>query len=179
MSLVLGGSISTFLFGNLAVLASAVKATSARVIVQPEVIKAFNQAGFPFLIARMYDDIVMDNRSAMEFLLNTEELPPYLTNGLIRNAKLSESMITLSKELVKHNISEEEARIISLAVGSHHDRLIMVRREARDLARALGLNPLSPLVVLVEALENDLINLKEYSRLLSYFLARENSDAHE
>ncbi len=154
------------LFGGLASISAASKATSSKAIVQPEVIRAFTLAGFPWLMAKIYDDIVMDDESSAEFSLDGE-LPPYHVHGLVTSVEMHESMERLSKELSNAHmgLNEEEARIISLAAGSHHDRLFLMRSEARELARELGLNPSSPLVAVTEAMEKRLIDVESYMNL--------------
>ncbi len=152
------------LFGGLASISAASKATSSRAIVQPEVIRAFTLAGFPWLMAETYDDIVMDDESSAEFSLD-EELPPYHVHDLVTSVEMHESMERLSKELTDLGLTEEESRIISLAAGSHHDRVFLMREEAREIARELGLNPSSPLIAATEAMEKRLIDAESYLNL--------------
>ncbi len=154
------------LFGGLASISAASKATSSKAIVQPEVIRAFTLAGFPWLMAEIYDEIIMDDESSATFSLD-EELPPYHVHGLITSVAMHESMGRLSKELsdADMGLTEEESRIISLATGSHHDRLFLMRKKARELARELGLNPFSPLIAVTEAIEKRLIDMESYMNL--------------
>jgi len=153
-------------------LSAASKATSSRAIVQPEVVRAFTLAGFPWLMAEIYDDIVMDDESAAAFSVD-EELPPYHIHDLSTSVEMHESMRRLSRELTRVGLSEEESRIISLAAGSHHDRLFLVREEARSIARELGLNPSSPLIAATEAMEKRVIDAEEYMDLSMDLLGRE------
>ena len=164
MSIVLGGSLSTFIFGSLAALASAVKATSTTAIVEPSVFRIFADMGAPYLVAKTYDDIVLDDESAVSLELDAEK-PSYLAGGLIRSSKLSDPMKDLSGSIGGPVLTREEGRIISLALGSHHDRLILWRREAREFAKALGLNPSPPLAVVLEAYQKGVIDGEEFVRL--------------
>ncbi|MDK2372627.1 MAG: hypothetical protein QI197_04545 [Candidatus Korarchaeota archaeon] len=166
MSLILGGSLSTIVFGGLAALSAASNAVKSRVIVQPEVIRALSSSGAPWLIAKTYDDLIMDEASLTTFYVD-RKLPPYHEHGLVRGIELNESMEMLSSRLMEEGATHEEARIISLAVGSFHDRLILLRRNARDLARRVGLHPSSPLVALTEALNRNVIRLDDYMSILT------------
>ncbi len=161
------------LFGGLAAL-SAAKATSSKVIVESEVFRLFPSMGFPWLLTKTYDDIVMDAESLAE-LVSDRELPPYHKWELITPLKKNSPMNRLASLLREEGLTKGESRIISLAAGSHHDRLFLLRPKARRVAKSLNLNPSPPLVAATEALKKGVIDANEFT-WLSWQLTNGTSD---
>lgn len=161
MSIVLGGSLSAMLFGGLATLSAASKATTTKVIVEPEVLRLFSSMGFPWLLTETYDDVVMDMVSLTK-LANSGVLPPYHKWELITPLKKNDQMRRLASLLGEDGLTVEESNVISLAAGSHHDRFFLLRAKAREVAKDLELNPSSPLVAAVEALKKGVIDMDDF-----------------
>ncbi len=164
MSILLGGSLSAILFGGLATLSAAAKATNTKIVVEPNIFRLFSSIGFPWLLTKTYDDVVMDMESLVE-LIDSREVPPYHEWELITPLKKNDPMRELASLLRENGLTRGESNVISLAAGSHYDRLFLLRPRARGVARSLKLSPSSPLVATTEALRRGIIDMDEFARL--------------
>lgn len=168
LSLTLGGALSSFLFGGAAAIGSAVNPVVTRVFVEPEVLRVFTAAGAPWLIGYTYDDIAMEEDFCAASL-DTEPESLYVKAELTACLKTGDEEAALAAKLLELGLTVGEASTISAALGTPHDRVILLREEAREMARRLGLNPTSPVGVLVDAFQKDVITLEEFVRLFGLF----------
>ncbi len=164
ISLVVSGSLSTLLFGGAASLASALKATSSRIIVEPSVLKTMSLIGAPFLLARTYNKIVMEKDLGAN-ALKDELSSNYIRERILNLINRSKKRGILEEKLVSMGLNREEAFTAILALSRSHDRVFISRPFARIIMKDLGLKPSPPLVALVDSLRKGIIRPKEFSVL--------------
>ncbi len=165
MSVVWGGSLSALFLGGAAA-AGAVGSTGSRVVVEPEILRLFSDLGYPWLVGRTYDEILMDRELCAAA---ADEVPwgLYITGELLRTAPSPGAAVELAEELLGLGLSVGEAATIAAAVATAHDMVLLVNDRARAVAREFGLTPASPLQVIVDAFRKELITPEEFVRLAS------------
>ena len=148
---------------------SIISPVSSRVFVEPEVLRAFTTAGAPWLIGYTYDDIAMEKNFCASSL-DREPESPYVRAYIAACLEASEEMADLAVKLLELGLTVGEASTIASAVGTPHDRVLLIRREAREIAKTFGLSPASPLETVVDAFRRSVIGLEELARLVEHFV---------
>ncbi len=169
MSVVWGGSLSALFLGGAAAAGAAAGSTGSRVVVEPEILRLFNDLGYPWLVGRTYDEILMDRELCAAA---AGEVPwgLYITGELLRTAPSPGAAVELAGGLLGLGLSVGEAATIATAVATAHDMVFLVNERARAMAREFGLTPASPLQVIVDAFRKELITPEEFVRLASELL---------
>ncbi len=180
MSSPFGGSVATMFLGGAAALSSFVNRTALKVIVEPSVLRLMSLIGPPSLLVKTYYDIVMEKDTGVSALMKGDVSSAYLRENLVslverpktkRGSRLEEKLSSL-------RLGREEVLTISLALSISHDRLFLLRPQARDVAKNLGLEPSPPFTILVDSLRRGVLSPNQFSDLAVKLLAWEGWHLH-
>ncbi len=174
MSIVWGGSLSALFLGGATATGAAVGSVGSRVVVEPEMLRLFDDLGYPWLIGNTYDEILMD-RELCAASADEIRWGLYITQELLRTAPSPDAAIRLAGELLGLGLSVGEASTIASAIATAHDMVFLVNDRARAVAREFGLTPASPMQVIVDAFKRKLITPEEFVKLAYNLLRWEKS----
>ena len=169
MSFTISGAMSSVFFGSAAVVGSIISPASSRVFVEPEILRAFTAAGAPWLIGYTYDDIAME-KDFCASSLDSEPESLYVKAYIAACLEANEEMADLAAKLLELGLTVGESSTIASAIGTPHDRVLLLRREAREVAKMLSLSTASPHEIVVDAFRKGVIRLEELARLVEHFV---------
>ena len=151
-------------------LVNAAKPPSASL--EPRVLDVLALYGYPlvppFLFSKVYMSREGFERNAIKGTANVKYwLRVYLVEGLLALEELNEEGWQVMEELAKFGLDFDESATIAVGIQRGIRNVMLYRKEARSVARRIGLEPWGPKKILAYACIRGLLDKSEMLKICS------------